>query len=104
MQADHAEDGGAGLRDNSIPGVSGLGEDVDHDNGQITPLYNSAAEKSLSHAEAKLFFQRHQLETSQQDAEAYNPVARARAYSSTADGDGGLSRTTSTASRRSGRG
>ncbi len=122
MQADHAEDGGAGLRDNSIPGDSGLGEDVEHDNGTITPLnntdadgqlhdrqirtayYNSAAEKSLSHAEAKLFFQRHQLETSQQDAEAYNPVARARAYSSTADGDGGLSRTTSTASRRSGRG
>ena len=98
------------------------GDHGEHDNGNVTPFndtdvdgqlhdrhvrtayYNSAAEKSLSHAEAKLFFQRHQLETSQHDAEAYSPLARARTFSSTADGDGGLSRTTSTASRRSGRG
>ena len=98
------------------------GEDIEHDIGNVTPFndtdvdgqlhdrhvrtayYNSAAEKSLSHAEAKLFFQRHQLETSQHDAEAYSPLARARTFSSTADGDGGLSRTTSTASRRSTRG
>lgn len=79
-------------------------DDQLHDRQARTAYYNSAAEKSLSHAEAKLFFQRHQLETSQHDAEAQSPLARARTFSSTVDGDGGLSRTTSTASRRSGRG
>ncbi len=99
-----------------------LSEDVEHGIGDVTPLdvpvpnangqhderhlrtayYNTAAEKSLSHAEAKLFFHRHQLETAQHDAEAHSPLARARTFSSTVDGDGGLSRTASTASRRSG--
>lgn len=74
-----------------------------HDNQSKTAYYNSAAEKSLSHAEAKLFFQRHQLETFQQD-EAHSPLARAKTVSSAFDGDGGLSRTTSIASRGSGRG
>ena len=96
--------------------------DVEHGTGDVTPpnvpvpdandqhderhprtaYYNIAAEKSLSHAEAKLFFHRHQLETSQHDAEAHSPLARATTCSSVTDGDGGLSRTTSTASRRSG--
>ena len=118
MQANNEEESGAGLCGDAMQEGFDQGEDIGHSNGNVTPFsdtdlddpqvrtayYNSAAEKSLSHAEAKLFFQRHQLETSQHDAEAYNPLARARTFSSTADGDGGLSRTTSTASRRSGRG
>lgn len=116
MQSDDEADGGAGLR-----GLN-LGHHIGHDNGDITPIndpdtdgqlddrrertayYNSAAEKSLSHAEAKLFFQRHQLEISQHDIENQSPLARARTFSSAVDGDEDLSRTTSTASRRSGRG
>ena len=122
MQAGNEEEGRASPRCYSTHETFDLGEDVKLENASVTPIsdtdtsgqlhdhqvrtsyYNSAAEKSLSHAEAKLFFQRHQLETSQHDAEASSPLARARTYSSTADGDGGLSRTTSTASRRSGRG
>ena len=97
---EHDHDGyGTPLNDTDADGDGQL-----HDRGAKTAYYNSAAEKSLSHAEAKLFFQRHQLETSQHDAEAPNPLARARTLSSTADGDGGLSRTASTASRRSVRG
>lgn len=120
MQADSEEENGD-LCGDAMQEVF-QGEDIGRSSGNTTPFdntdvdgqlhdpqvktayYNSAAEKSLSHAEAKLFFQRHQLETSQHDAEAYNPLDRARTFSSATDGDGGLSRTTSTASRRSGRG
>ena len=122
MLSDDEEEGRAGLRGYAIQEDSDLGEDIEYSKAVITPLndtdandqlhdwqartayYDSAAEKSLSNAEAKLFFQRHQLETSQHDAEAPNPFARARTFCSTVDGDGGLSRTTSTTSRRSGRG
>ena len=122
MQVDNGEERGAGPHGDAIQEDLDESEDIGYGNGMVTPLsdadvdgrlhgpqlrtayYNSAAEKSLSHAEAKLFFQRHQLETSQHDADAYSPLARAKTFSSTADGDGGLSRTTSTASRRSGRG
>ena len=122
MQADYGEEGGADPRGYAIQEDFDQSEDLEYSNGNVTrsndtdvdgqlhgpqlrtAFYNSAAEKSLSHAEAKLFFQRHQLETSQHDAEAYSPLTRAKTVSSLADGDGGLSRTTSTASRRSGRG
>ena len=122
MQANNKEESGAGLRGDATEEDCDHGKDTQHGSGDVTPLndtglddqlhdhqlrtayYNSAAEKCLSHAEAKLFFQRHKLETSQHDAEGYSPLGRARTFSSTADGDGGLSRTTSTASRRSGRG
>ena len=122
MQSDDEEESGVGVRGYAMQLEQTAAEDADfvenveHDDEDATILkhsddrqprtayYNSATEKSLSHAEAKLFFQRHQLETSQHDAEAQNPLARARTFSSTFDGDGGLSRTTSTASRRSGRG
>ena len=121
MHTDNEEERGAGFRAGATEEEGDQGEDMtngdcdvtkssDTDvNGQLhdrqvrTAYYNSAAEKCLSHAEAKLFFQRHQLETSQHDAEGCSPLIRARTYSSTADGDGGLSRTTSTASRPSGR-
>lgn len=122
MHTDNKEESGAGFRSDATEEDGDQGEDMTNGNGDNTTLsdtdvngqlhdrqvrtayYNSAAEKCLSHAEAKLFFQRHQLETSQHDAEGCSPLIRARTSSSTADGDGGLSRTTSTASRRSGRG
>ena len=122
MHTDDEEESGAGFRGDAMEEDCDQGEDITNGNGDVTTLsdadvngqlhdrqvrtayYNSAAEKCLSHAEAKLFFQRHQLETSQHDAEGCRPLVRARTCSSTADGDGGLSRTTSTASRRSGRG
>ena len=122
MQSDNEEEGEAGLRGHAIQEDFDLGGKVGHDNEDSIPLnepdvrvhlhdrqartayYNSAAEKSLSHAEAKLFFQRHQLEISQQEPEVQSPLTRARTFSSTVDGDGGLSRTTSAASRCSGRG
>ena len=77
-----------------------VGEDALHHDGEAkTAYYNAAHQKSLSHAEAKMFYQRHQLE----EAEAQSPLARSRTYSTTFEGDGGLSRATSTTSRRSGR-
>ena len=121
MRSGDEQEGGAGLRGYAMQEDLDLAKDLEHNDGDVTPIndtdadgqlhdpqartafYNSAAEKSLSNAEAKLFFQRHQLETSQHDVEAQSPLARARTLSSTGDGDGGLSRTTSTASR-SGRG
>ena len=69
-----------------------------------TAYYNAASEKSLSHEEAKLFYQRHQLEQSQHISESENPLSRARTVSSGFDVDGRLSRATSTASRRNVRG
>lgn len=97
--ADTADDTGQTTPSN------GLNEDIFDDSCQVkTAYYNAASEKSLSHEEAKLFYQRHQLEQAQMELEGYSPISRARTFSLTADGDGGLSRTTSTASRRSGRG
>jgi len=82
-----------------------LAQNSIHDHHQVkTAYYNAASEKSLSHEEAKLFYQRHQLEQSQLESEGYSTLTRARTLSSAVDGEGGLSRTTSTASRRSGRG
>ncbi len=70
-----------------------------------TAYYNRASEKSLSHIEAKLIYQRHRRETLQQDTEAQESISRTRTFSSNLDGDfGGLSRNTSRASRRSGLG
>ena len=71
-----------------------------------TPRYNYASEKSLSHADAKLFYQRYKLEASQQDeAEPHDPLARVGTASSNSNDElEGLSRAGSTASRRSGYG
>ncbi len=67
-----------------------------------TTRYNYAHEKSLSHVDAKLFYQRHKFEVSQQETEAFTPPLRARTVSSTVNFDlDGLSRANSTASRRS---
>ena len=70
-----------------------------------TAYYNRASEKSLSHIEAKLIYQRHRRETLQQDMEPQNPPARTRTFSSNFDADvAGLNRSTSKASRGSGLG
>ena len=63
--------------------------------------YNAASEKSLSHEEAKLFYQRHQLEQSYQSPDCSPRLPRAKTFSVNNDHDGGLSRTASTASIRS---
>ena len=69
-----------------------------------TAYYDYASEKSMSHAEAKLFYQRHQLESSQQRPEAQSPIIQAQMLSSAFDSEGaGLSRTASMASRPSAR-
>lgn len=67
-----------------------------------TARYNYASEKSLSHADAKLFYQRHKLETSQQEADAVTSLTRAWTGPSNINTEfGGLGRAASTASRRS---
>ena len=64
-----------------------------------TARYNYAAEKSMSHLDAKLFYQRHKLETSQQDNETNSPLTR---NGTASIGDlQRLSRTNSVASRQS---
>lgn len=97
---------------------------LDHGTGQTTPsattaldgflprdqqtrtaYYDYASEKSLSHAEAKLFYQRHQIDLEQQaPTENRLPSRRAWESSPVADGDvgaGATSQTASTKSRRS---
>ena len=81
----------------SLNGVEPSGHD---DASTKTAYYNAASEKSLSHQEAKLFYQRHQLEQSRQDIEGQSPVSRASTFSALVDADGRLSRTTSTTQRR----
>lgn len=74
----------------------------DGDQTVKTARYNYAAEKSLSHAEAKLFFQQQQLENSRQDDEAFRPPSLSGAHF--AEEQGGLSPTDSIASLKSGYG
>ena len=97
-------------------------EDRDHDAGDTTPTdtshqeflprdqqtrtayYNRASEKSLSQAEAKLFYQRHQLETSQHEQQTQSPLLSGRTLPSSFDGETAkLSRTASITSPRSAR-
>lgn len=96
--ADAADDTGASTPSND------LDDDRIHGPHRVkTAYYNATSEKVLSHEEAKLFYQRHQLEKSQLESEGFSPVSRARTVSAAVDDDGTLSRTTSTTSRRSGR-
>lgn len=64
-----------------------------------TARYNYATEKSLSHVDAKLFYQRHRLETSQLESETVTPLTRNGTTSIEELGE--LSRTDSVASRQS---
>ena len=66
-----------------------------------TAFYGYATEKSLSHAESKLFYQRHQLD---QQPDVENPLPSRRTFPLSSDSDkeaGGLSRAASVNSRRS---
>ena len=49
---------------------------VAYGHGMKAAYYNHASEKSLSHAEAKLIYKRHKLETS--DQEPQSPLKRVR--------------------------
>lgn len=76
-----------------------------HDNRAKNAYYSYASEKSLSHTESKLFFQRHQLEKDslQQEIGPESPSPRSRTFSSAGGEDGELCRTTSSTSRGSDR-
>lgn len=96
-----------------------LEEDLDNSTGTSTPLndtqqgllsrdkqrrtayYDYASERSLSQAEAKLLYQRHQLDSSLQGAEGQSPILRARTFPFTAESE--LSRAGSITSRQSSR-
>ncbi|MCJ1403946.1 AMP deaminase [Xylographa trunciseda] len=68
-----------------------------------TAYYDYTSEKKLSHAEARLFYQRHQMDQEQQTlADSRTLPRRTLASSTNADGEtGGISRTGSMASGRS---
>ncbi|KAI9702086.1 MAG: AMP deaminase [Candelina mexicana] len=73
------------------------------DRQQRTAYYDQAAEKQTSHAEAKLFYQRHQLE-SQNTEGGQSPVPRARTFPTSIGAENGrLSRAGSLTSRLSNR-
>ena len=74
---------------------------LSRDKQRRTAYYDYASEKSLSQAEAKLFYQRHKLESSLQGSEGQSPIMRARTLPPGAEG--GLSRTGSMTSRQSSR-
>lgn len=95
-----------GVPEQGNSGGTSLSEERDSDSGNWigdqlarTARYNYATEKSLSHVDARLFYQRHILETSQQDNETVTPLIRSGTVS--IEELGGLSRTESAASRTS---
>ncbi|KAI9880300.1 MAG: AMP deaminase [Pleopsidium flavum] len=95
--------------DRNTTGESTPSDEAQHgllsrDKQRRTAYYDYASEKSLSQAEAKLFYQRHQIESSQHGSEGQSPILRARTFPSNLECDaGGLSRTESLKSRQSGR-
>lgn len=64
---------------------SSEGEDNTLDHGR-TAIYDYASEKSISHEESKLFYQRHPLESSQPDPYARGLPNRSRTFSLNYDG------------------
>ena len=56
--------------------------------GSRTAFYNHASEKSLSHAEAKMIYRRHVLESAEQDES--RPLKRVQTYSSIEKGNPNL--------------
>ena len=72
-----------------------------HNDQAKSAYYNYASEKSLSHTESKLFFQRHQLEKegTHQEVSYRNPSSRVRTFSTAGGENGELSRTASPTSR-----
>ena len=97
-----AEDGGADMTGSAILRSEDTepGGMLPRDRQKRTATYNYSHEKTMSHAEAKQFYQRQQASGNQ---ESTSPVTRARTYSSQALGDGsGFSRTGSMRSLVSG--
>ena len=100
---DHNQHEGHGTGE-STPSGNALQDFLPRDQQRKTAYYDYASEKSLSHAEAKLFYQRHQLDSSHHHADAYSPLLRARTVPIHIDNEmamGALSRTGSITSRRS---
>ena len=88
--------GGSTPSGNTTPGI------LLRDQQTRTAFYNRASEKSMSQAEAKLFYQRHQLESSQQQSEGQDTPRQTWTFSPNVDDElKGLSRTASAASRNS---
>ena len=83
------KDSEVGEDGNDTVPTKGLAEDIlPRDRQQRTPTYNYAYEKSMSHADAKLFYQHHQQTFKNFDGESFqNPVTygRAMTYSPTND-------------------
>lgn len=99
---DVGNDEPANISGESTPSEGLLRDYTQGDVQTRTAYYNRASEKSLSHVEAKLIYQRHRLEISHQETETQSPVSRARTFSSNVESDlNELSRTTSKASQRS---
>jgi AMP deaminase len=74
------------------------------DKQRKTAYYDYASEKYMSHAEAKMFYQRHQLESRSGDNDLQSPTTRVTTFPANTTTDvGGLSRTASLTSRLSNR-
>ena len=75
-------------------------EEYSHDNQSKDAYFDYASERSLSHTESKLFFQRHQLEIDfpQAETDTQSSQQRERSFSVSGGADGDLSRRTSAAS------
>ena len=74
------------------------------DSHSKSAYYDYASEKLMSNAESKMLYQRHHLDNTSSDGDAHNSLSRARTFSSAKDvGYGILSRSTSNASKTSGR-
>lgn len=90
-----------GQKTPSAPALQGL---LPRDQQAKSAYYDYASEKRLSHAEAKLIYQRHQMDQDQQPSMEHRTASR-RAWgtsSSNAEGDSsGISRTASMTSKRS---
>ena len=94
-----AEDSDTGSTGKSTPHTSDPAGYLPED-GAKHAYFDYASEKSLSHAESKLAFRRHQLESSQNEQ---SPVQRSKTFSSLVGGDLPRSRTVSNASLISGK-
>jgi AMP deaminase len=74
------------------------------DKQRKTAYYDYVSEKSMSHAEAKMFYQRHQLESRAGDSDLQSPISKSTTGPTNVGVDvGGLSRTASLTSRLSNR-
>ncbi|KAI9846516.1 MAG: AMP deaminase [Sclerophora amabilis] len=97
---EHGTTDGGSAQDNSTRGM------LPRDKQRKTAFYDYAAEKQMSHADAKLFYQRSQLDSQNSGGswDGGSPVIRARTFPANFSGDmGHLSRAGSLKSRQIGR-